>query len=190
VDRSPAVVIKSERQDLRDDSSPQDSVRRQLSPFHFLPCADEAVCCTALAVEIRCKLRGQAFRSTLPFQRRSNLRSQYRGDSCTYDGSKIASFGHQSLDRDCEPGLPLRTNVRPEADVSLERCTSTWRISRLLFAGTLANARWGHQMPIRHRGHAGLPRAGLDARPARCVLPLSQVRAHGAWGNALTFQPE
>jgi hypothetical protein len=26
--------------------------------------------------------------------------------------------------------------------------------------------------------------------PARCVLPLSQVRAHRAWGNALTFQPE
>jgi hypothetical protein len=98
------------------------------------------------------------------FRERRAFDLNVRGDGCTHDGSKPALFRTSVA----QPQLRTRTSRSAQACARMRICRlnaalPTWRISRLLFPGTLANAIGGHQMPIRHRGHAGLPRAGLDA---------------------------
>jgi hypothetical protein len=106
-----------------------------------------------------------------------------RGDGCTHDESKPAFFRTSVA----QPQLRTRTSRYAQACARMPICRSnavppTWRISRLLFPGTLANARGAYQMPIRHRGHAGLRRAGQDApcslrsapQPSPCPRSMGQ----------------
>jgi hypothetical protein len=90
--------------------------------------------------------------------------STQEGDGCTHDGSKLAFF-RTSI---AQPQLRTRAsrNAQPCTRMLVCRLNAvppTRRTSRLLFPGTLTNARGACQMPIRHRGHAGLRRAGQDA---------------------------
>jgi hypothetical protein len=148
----------------------KDSMRRHPSPFRFLPHLTRRRRPSDVLHRARgrnpdaCRQIGLSDGNS-PSRERQAFDLNVRGDGCTHDGSKLAFFRTSVA----QPRLRARTSRCAQACARMPICRlnalpPTWRISQLLFAGTLANARGAYQMPIRHRGHAGLRRAGQDAR--------------------------
>ena len=95
---------------------------------------------------------------SMHFERRMGYRPrrERRSTHARWIEARVSSSDVASLTATANQDLPQRHACARMQICPLNGSPAAWRISRLLFAGTVVNARGFYQMPIRHRGHAGL----------------------------------